>query len=76
MRVADAIQESAFTVATLDDFVSAGHPLRSIRTLVNDALAALSARFNVIYADNGRDSIAPGNSDPILAAASVLLDSQ
>lgn len=59
MRGADAMQESLFTVAKLDDFVPDDHPLRSIRVLVNDALTAMNARFNVIYADSGRDSIAP-----------------
>jgi transposase len=53
------MQESLFTVAKLDDFVPADHPLRSIRLLVNDALVALNTRFNAMYADTGRDSIAP-----------------
>ena len=59
MRGADAMQESLFTVAKLDDFVPADHPLRPIRVLVNDALTAMNAPFNAIYADSGRDSIAP-----------------
>ena len=53
------MQESLFTVAKLDDFVPADHPLRQIRVLVSDALTAMNARFNAIYADSGRDSIAP-----------------
>src|SRR5450755_2034273 len=59
MRGADAMQESLFTVAKLDDFVPADHPLRPMRVLVNDALTAMNAQFNAIYADSGRDSIAP-----------------
>jgi transposase len=59
MRGSDAMQESLFTVAKLDDFVPADHPLRTIRLLVNEALAGMNARFNEIYADSGRDSIAP-----------------
>jgi transposase len=59
MRGSDAMQESLFTVAKLDDFVPADHPLRAIRVLVNEALTAMNARFNAIYADTGRDSIAP-----------------
>lgn len=59
MRGPDAMQESLFTIAKLDDFVPADHPLRAIRVLVNDALAAMNSRFNAIYADSGRDSIAP-----------------
>lgn len=59
MRGADAMQESLFTVAKLDDFVPSDHPLRRIRMLVNDALTAMNSQFNEIYAESGRDSIAP-----------------
>ena len=59
MRGADGMQESLFTVAKLEDFVPADHPLRPIRRLVNEALVGLNALFNEIYADTGRDSIAP-----------------
>jgi transposase len=59
MRGADAVQESLFTVAKLDDFVPTEHPLRAVRLLVNEALTRMNARFNEIYADSGRDSIAP-----------------
>ena len=48
MRGSDAMQESLFTVAKLDDFVPADHPLRTIRTLVNTALGEMNARFNEI----------------------------
>ena len=34
MRGVDAMQEGLFTVAKLDDFVPADHPLRSMRVLV------------------------------------------
>lgn len=59
MRGSDAMQESLFTVAKLDDFVPGDHPLRAIRLLINEALTAMNARFNDLYADCGRDSIAP-----------------
>jgi transposase len=59
MRGADAMQESLFTVAKLEDFVPIDHPLRAIRLMVNEALTQMNARFNEIYADTGRDSIAP-----------------
>jgi transposase len=59
MRGADAMQEVLFTVAKLEDFVPADHPLRPIRTLVNEALSRLNGLFNTIYADTGRASIAP-----------------
>ena len=59
MRGTDAMQESLFTVAKLDDFVPEDHPLRGIRRLVNEALTEMNARFNEIYAPSGRDSNAP-----------------
>ena len=59
MRGTDAIQESLFTVSKLDDFVPADHPLRAIRQLANEALVRLNGLFDAIYADSGRDSIAP-----------------
>lgn len=59
MRGSDGMQEALFTVAKLEDFVPADHPLRSIRLLVNEALVRLNGLFNTIYADSGRASIAP-----------------
>lgn len=48
------MQESLFTVAKLDDFVAADHPLRAVRPL-----GRLNGLFNTIFADTGRESIAP-----------------
>lgn len=59
MRGTDAMQESLFTVSKLEDFVPTDHPLRAVRLLVNEALARLNGLFDTIYADSGRDSIAP-----------------
>lgn len=59
MRGSDGMQEALFTVAKLEDFVPADHPLRPIRLLVNEALGRLNGLFNLIYADTGRASIAP-----------------
>ena len=59
MRGSDGMQEALFTVAKLEDFVPADHPLRPIRLLVNEALGRLNGLFNTIYADTGRASIAP-----------------
>jgi transposase len=53
------MQEGLFTLAKLDDFVEADHPLRAIRVLVNGALIGLNDLFNSIYADRGRASIPP-----------------
>jgi transposase len=59
MRGEDGLQEALFTVAKLEDFVPAEHPLRAVRRLVNEALTRLNGLFNTIYADTGRASIAP-----------------
>lgn len=59
MRGSDGMQEELFTVARLEDFVPADHPLRPVRVLVNEALGRLNGLFNSIYADGGRASIAP-----------------
>ena len=50
MRGADITQESLFTVAKLDDFVPATHPLRAIRKLADTALQRMSALFDTLYA--------------------------
>ena len=57
MRGADITQESLFTVAKLDDFVPATHPLRAIRKLADTALQRMSALFDTLYADTGRASL-------------------
>lgn len=47
MRGSDGMQEGLFTVAKLEDFVPADHPLRAIRLLVNEALGRLNGLFNL-----------------------------
>ena len=59
MRGSDAMQESLFMVAKLEDFVPGDDSLRGILELVNDALRRLDGLFDAIYAASGRDSIAP-----------------
>jgi hypothetical protein len=62
MRGADAYNEALFTTIRLEEFVPANHPLRPIRTWVNEALAKMDAKFSAMYeADikGGRPSIAP-----------------
>jgi transposase len=59
MRGDDEMQEALFTMAKLEDFVPADHPLRPIRQLVNTALAGLNDLFKQMYPGTGRASIAP-----------------
>ena len=62
MRGADHFTESLFIMRQLEDYVPADHPLRPIRTMVNEALARLDPLFQKMYAVDvrgGRPSIAP-----------------
>ena len=60
MRGSDQRSASLFSYVDLEARVRADHPLRSIRLIVNEALAALHADFGAIYADGvGRPSIPP-----------------
>ena len=59
MRGEDRNQSELFSYGTLEERVPADHPLRAIRAMVEEALVALSARFDEIYGENGRPSIAP-----------------
>ena len=59
MRGSDAKSGSLFSYVDLEQRVPAKHPLRTIRGIVNDVLAALDAEFERLYEDTGRQSIAP-----------------
>ncbi len=59
MRGADIRQDNMFSYVSLDARVPKNHPLRAVRTLVDEALRKLSRRFEALYAEDGRPSIAP-----------------
>src|ERR1700742_2123763 len=59
MRGADERGGSLFSYVDLEDRIPAKHPLRVIRRIVNDVLAALDGEFAKLYADAGRPSIPP-----------------
>lgn len=59
MRGDDGKSGSLFSYVDLDDRVPKRHPLRLIRTIVNDVLAGFSADFSSLYSAMGRPSIAP-----------------
>ena len=62
MRGADSDNESLLTTVKPEDFAAANHPLRPIRTGVNDTLAQMDVKFSTVYvadAKGGRPSIAP-----------------
>ena len=59
MRGQDSRSSSLFSYVDLEQRVRPDHPLRTIRTLVNEALATLDGRFGEIYSEIGRPSIPP-----------------
>jgi len=59
MRGADQPQTVMFSLIAIEDRIPADHPLRAIQALVNPVLAALSPRFQALYARVGRPSIPP-----------------
>ena len=59
MRGMDFMQDTLFTMRSLESFVPADHPLRPVREILNAALKAMDREFATMYAKSGRDSIAP-----------------
>ena len=59
MRGQDSRSGSLFSYVDLEQRVRSDHPLRTICTLVNEALASLDGRFGEIYSEIGRPSIPP-----------------
>ena len=59
MRGMDESQDSLFSYGCLEERVPAGHPLRLIRKMVDEALTAMDADFAKLYAPLGRPSIPP-----------------
>jgi transposase len=59
MRGGDKRQDGLFSYVSLEARVPANHPLRTVRTMVDEALKAMSRDFGHLYALEGRPSIAP-----------------
>ena len=59
MRGDDRQQSAMFSYLSPEARVPQDHPLRVIRTMVDQVLAELSPRFEQLYAQTGRPSIAP-----------------
>src|SRR5262245_44639396 len=59
MRGSDLRTGELFSYVDLEQRVPESHPLRLIRRIVNQVLAALDGEFGKLYAAEGRPSIAP-----------------
>jgi transposase len=59
MRGADERSGALFSYVDLEARIPKKHPLRTIRTIVNQALADMNGEFEALYSCLGRPSIAP-----------------
>jgi transposase len=59
MRGGDAQSGELFSYVDLEKRVRSDHPLRTIRSIVNEALSVLELEFAALYAPIGRPSIPP-----------------
>lgn len=59
MRGSDQQQGEVFSYLSPESRVRRDHPLRTIRTMVDEVLGKLSPQFDRMYARQGRPSIAP-----------------
>jgi hypothetical protein len=59
MRGDDVRTENLFSYLSCEARVPREHPLRPIRTIVDQALTVLSPAFDQLYSDIGRPSIPP-----------------
>jgi hypothetical protein len=57
MRGSDERTGELFSYVDIEERVPRNHPLRLIRRIVNEVLAALDGEFAKLYADDGRPSI-------------------
>ena len=60
MRGRDDRADGLFSYVRLEERIPADHPLRAVRRLADEALAALNGRFEALYSSMGQAaSIAP-----------------
>src|SRR5579863_4476036 len=59
MRGEDIQQSQLFSYGSLEDRVPANHPLRAIRSMMDEALRDMSGGFDEMYPEDGRRSVPP-----------------
>lgn len=59
MRGEDRNQQELFSYGSLEERIPADHPLRPIRTIVDEVLRKLDTTFDEMYGADGRPSIPP-----------------
>jgi transposase len=59
MRGTDMDQGGLFSYVSMEERVPKTHPLRRVRALLDEALDSMSRDFDRVYAQDGRESVAP-----------------
>ena len=59
MRGSDAMTGSMFSYVDIEARIPESHPIRMIRSIVNEVLAGLDGEFTAMYSGLGRPSVAP-----------------
>src|SRR5579862_6003904 len=59
MRGTDVDQGGLFSYVSMEQRIPPTHPLRRIRALLDEALSSISRDFDRVYAEGGRESVAP-----------------
>jgi transposase len=59
MRGEDVDQGGLFSYVSMESRVPAHHPLRRVRALLDEALESMNRDFTRVYAEGGRESVAP-----------------
>jgi transposase len=62
MRGDDRQPRAMFSYVSAEERVPQDHPLRAIRTFVDEILAEMTREFDALYAQHGRPSIPPERS--------------
>jgi len=69
-------KEGIFSYISPEKRVPADHPLRPIRKMVDEILKEMSPKFQKLYSDVGRPSIAPEPAVAVVAVADLLFGTQ
>lgn len=59
MRGNEKKRIDAFCYVSMEDWIPTQHPLRKMRTMVDEMLSSLDSKFDTLYAVSGQPSIAP-----------------
>ena len=69
-------QATMLAFVDLEERVPQDHPIRTIKIIVDDALARLSPEFDQMYSKVGRASVPPGATTEGIVAHRSLLGAQ